>query len=47
VVLNGDATLKYTGFDDKVPIWEATGEIDVQPAAICETNDLDEGDVAD
>jgi hypothetical protein len=47
VVLNGDATLKYTGFDDKVPIWEATGEIDVQPAAICETNDLEEGDAAD
>lgn len=47
VVLNGDATLKYTGFDDKVPIWEATGEIDVQPAAICETNDLAEGDAAD
>lgn len=47
VVLNGDATLKYTGFDDKVPTWEATGEIDVQPAAICETNDLDEGDAAD
>ena len=47
VVLNGDAALRYTGFDDKVPIWEATGEIDVQPAAICETNDIDEGDAAD
>ena len=47
VVLTGDATLKYTGFEDKVPIWEATGEIDVQPSAICETNDLEEGDAAD
>ena len=47
VVLNGDATLKYTGFDDKVPIWEATGEVDVQPAAICENHDLEEGDAAD
>ncbi len=36
VVLSGDATLKYTGFDDKVPTWEATGEIDVQPASVCE-----------
>ena len=37
VVLSGDATLRYTGFDDKVPTWEATGEIDVQPASVCET----------
>lgn len=36
VVLNGDATLRYTGFDDKVPNWEATGEIEVEPAAACE-----------
>ena len=36
VVLNGDATLRYTGFDDKVPTWEATGEIEVEPAAACE-----------
>lgn len=46
VVLSGDATLRYTGFDDKVPTWEATGEIDVQPAAACETGedpDADEG----
>ena len=40
VVLTGDATLRYTGFDDKVPTWEATGEIDVQPAASCETERL-------
>jgi len=44
VVLNGDATLRYTGFDDKVPTWEATGEIDVQPAATCEPDDLDGAD---
>ena len=36
VVLSGDATLRYTGFDDKVPTWEATGEIEVEPAAACE-----------
>ena len=36
VVLKGDATLRYTGFDDKVPNWEATGEIEVEPAAACE-----------
>ena len=44
VVLDGDATLRYTGFDDKVPTWEATGEIDVQPAATCEPDDLDGAD---
>ena len=40
MVLSGDATLRYTGFDDHVPIWETTGEIDVQPAAICEGNEI-------
>ena len=44
VVLDGDAALRYTGFDDKVPTWEATGEIDVQPASVCETDDLDDAD---
>ena len=44
VVLSGDATLRYTGFDNKVPSWDATGEIDVQPAATCETDDLDDPD---
>ena len=44
VVLSGDAALRYTGFDDKVPTWEATGEIDVQPASVCETDDLDDAD---
>ena len=44
VVLSGDATLRYTGFDDKVPTWDATGDIDVQPASACETDDPDESD---
>lgn len=47
VVLSGNATLRYTGFDNKVPTWEATGEIDVQPAAICETDDRDDADESD
>ena len=36
VVLSGNATLRYTGFEDKVPTWEASGEIDVAPASDCE-----------
>ena len=44
VVLNGDATLRYTGFDNKAPIWEATGEIDVQPASVCVTEESDATD---
>ena len=44
VVLSGDATLRYTGFDDNVPNWEATGEIDVQPASVCETEESDATD---
>ena len=47
VVLSGDATLRYTGFDDHVPIWEATGEIDVQPASVCETEESDAIDQSD
>ena len=39
VVLSGDATLRYTGFDNKVPNWEATGEIDVAPATDCENDE--------
>ena len=39
VVLSGDATLRYTGFDDNVPTWEASGEIDVAPATDCENDD--------
>ena len=44
VVLSGDATLRYTGFNDNVPNWEATGEIDVQPASVCETEESDATD---
>ncbi len=44
VVLSGDATLRYNGFEDHVPIWEATGEIDVQPASVCETKESDATD---
>ena len=47
VVLGGDAALRYTGFDDKVPTWEATGEIDVQPASVCETEESDATDESD
>ena len=47
VVLNGDAALRYTGFDDKVPTWDATGEIDVQPASVCETEESDATDESD
>ena len=44
VVLSGDATLRYTGFDNKVPNWEATGEIDVAPATDCEIDEDSEAD---
>ena len=44
VVLNGDATLRYTGFDDKVPTWEAAGEVDVAPATDCEIDEDSEVD---
>ena len=44
VVLTGDATLRYTGFDDKVPTWEATGELEVQPAAGCVTDEVEQVD---
>ena len=36
VVLMGDAELRYTGFEDHVPVWEATGDIVVEPATACE-----------
>ena len=42
VVLSGDATLRYTGFDNKVPTWEAAGEIDVLPAIACENDEQPE-----
>jgi hypothetical protein len=41
VVLSGNATLRYTGFDDKVPTWEAMGEIDVVPATACENEETE------
>lgn len=44
VVLSGDATLRYTGFDDKVPTWEASGEIEVEPAAACENDEDPDAD---
>ena len=47
VVLSGDATLRYIGFEDHVPIWEATGEIDVQPASACQTEESDAIDQSD
>ena len=40
VVLTGDAELRVTGFEDFVPLWEASGEINVAPATDCE-NDVD------
>ena len=52
VVLDGDATLRYLGFEDHVPVWEASGEITVQPATACEASGeddqaLDAEDVSD
>jgi len=42
VVLGGDATLRYTGFEDHVPVWESSGEISVVPATDCEASGEDE-----
>ena len=44
VTLMSDATLRYTGFDDKVPTWEASGEIEVEPANACENDEGPETD---
>jgi hypothetical protein len=38
VVLTGDAELRVVGFEDFVPLWEASGEIDVAPATDCEND---------
>ena len=38
VVLMGDAELRYTGFEEHVPVWESSGEITVQPATACEAD---------
>ena len=39
VVLTGDAELRVVGFKDFVPLWEASGEIDVAPVTDCENNE--------
>ena len=39
VVLTGDAELRVIGFEDFVPLWEASGEIEVAPATDCESDD--------
>ena len=38
VVLTGDAELRVVGFEDFVPLWEASGEITVVPATACESD---------
>jgi hypothetical protein len=36
VILTGEsAELRYTGFDDHVPTWEASGDVLVKPASAC------------
>ena len=44
VVLTGDAELRVVGFEDFVPLWEASGEIDVAPATDCEIDEDSEVD---
>ena len=39
VVLTGDAELRVVGFEDFVPLWEASGEINVAPATDCENDE--------
>ena len=39
VELTGDAELRVIGFEDFVPLWEASGEIEVAPATDCENDD--------
>ena len=39
LVLTGDAELRVVGFEDFVPLWEASGEIDVAPVTDCENNE--------
>ena len=36
VTLAGDAELVITGFDDHVPEWRSSGDIEVEPASACE-----------
>jgi hypothetical protein len=44
VVLTGDAELRVIGFEDFVPLWEASGEIDVAPATDCENDEEQESE---
>ena len=44
VVLTGDAELRVIGFDDFVPLWEASGEIHVAPATDCENDEEQESE---
>ena len=37
--LTGDAELRVIGFEDFVPLWEASGEIEVAPATDCENDE--------
>ena len=39
VELTGDAELRVIGFEDFVPLWEASGEIEVAPATDCENDE--------
>ena len=39
VVLTGDAELRAVGFEDFVPLWEASGQINVAPATDCENDE--------
>ena len=39
LVLTGDAELRVVGFEDFVPLWEASGEINVAPATDCENDE--------
>ena len=36
VTLDGDAELVITGFNDHVPEWRSSGDIEVEPASACE-----------
>jgi hypothetical protein len=44
LVLTGDAELRVVGFEDFVPLWEASGEIDVAPVTDCEIDEDSEAD---
>ena len=44
VVLTGDAELQVIGFEDFVPLWEASGEITVAPGTDCENDEEQESE---